>query len=72
MITNISKIKTKNNEDMAFITGEDETGSLEFIAFKDIFNKISELKTGDILLINGHVEKRYDKYQVIIKKIVKK
>lgn len=72
MITNISKIKTKNNEDMAFITGEDETGSLEFIAFKDIFNKISELKTGDILLINGHVEKRYDKYQVIIKKIVKR
>ena len=65
-IERINKIKTKNDKDMYFITGSDETKICEFVFFpNDNFN----VELGKTYLINGKPEKRFDKYQIIINKI---
>ena len=71
MVTKISKIKTKNNDDMAFLTGEDETDNLEFIVFKDYINELNDISSNDIVYITGKVTRRFDKYQIIVNKINK-
>jgi len=65
-IEKVNKIKTKDNKDMYFITGSDETGICEFVMFPKNYSLVS---LGKIYLIKGKVEKRYDKYQVIINKM---
>jgi len=65
-IERVNKIKTKDNKDMYFLTGSDETGIQEFVMFPKNY---SEVLTGNTYLISGKVEKRFDKYQIIINKI---
>lgn len=69
LVEKIKVIKTKKNKDMAFLVGSDETTSNEFILFDNI--NISEINVGDLLLIEGRVERRLDKYQIIVNKINK-
>ncbi len=69
LVNRISKIKTKNNTDMAFITYEDETGIGEAIVFSDQFKFIENLKENNIIKIRGKVERRNDKYQIIIQNL---
>ena len=69
LIEKINKIKTKNNKDMAFITASDETIQNDYVLF-DI-NLIKDIKVGDLVLINGLVERRMDKYQIIINQMNK-
>lgn len=71
LIENIKKLTTKTNKDMAFIRASDETTSSEFVLFSDYFSQLEKIKVGDLVRINGKVEKRYDKYQIIINKINK-
>ena len=66
----VDKIKThkdKNNNEMAFISGSDETGDIEYIFFSSVFSTIKEVKKGDILLVRGRVEKKAN-YQIIADK----
>ena len=56
---------------MAFINCSDETSTEDFIVFPNKFNMLDNISNGDIVLITGKVEKRYDKYQVIVNKIEK-
>ena len=67
-IEKIKKVKTKNNKDMYFITGSDETNNLEFILFSDT---IYDIIIGSIYIVEGRVEKRFDKYQIIINRMKK-
>ena len=69
MVEKIKAIKTKKNEDMAFITASDETGSLDFIFFPRIYKSNMEIKKGDICIFTGTVEKRYDELQVVVNKV---
>lgn len=69
LVEKIKVIKTKKNKDMAFLVGSDETTSNEFILFDNI--NISEINVGDLLLIEGRVERRLDKYQIIVNQISK-
>lgn len=71
LIENIKKLTTKNNKDMAFIKGSDETTTSEFVLFSDYFSQIEGIRVGDLVRIIGKVEKRYDKYQIIIYQISK-
>ena len=66
LIENLKKIKTKNNEDMAFITGSDETGIGNFVIFNKELNQTPVFKVGDLVLVNGRVSKRFAEYQVNI------
>ena len=68
-IETIRKIKTKKNEDMAFISCSDETSTEDFIVFPNKFILINNIKVGDIIFIKGHVEKRLDKYQIVVNEI---
>ena len=70
-VDNIRKIKTKKNEDMAFLQCSDETSEADFIIFPNKYNLINEIKKGDIVYISGHIERRMDKYQVIVNNIKK-
>ena len=72
MVLLISKIKettTKNNDVMAFIVGSDEFGEVDLTCFPDVYKKYNNIKVGNIVKIYGRVEKRYDKYQIIINNI---
>ena len=71
LLESIKTIKTKNNDTMAFLEISDETGSLSYTLFPNKISYANLLKVGDLLKINGHVEKRYDKYQIIVNKIEK-
>ena len=67
-VEQIKKIKTKNNKDMYFIVGSDETKNCEFVLFP---NEFCDIIVGSIYIVEGKVEKRYDKYQIIINRIKK-
>ena len=69
LVTKIKTIKTKDNEDMAFILGEDESGSIEITVFPKVLKTLTSLKINDIIIINGKSSKRYDKYQIVANKI---
>lgn len=71
LLENIKTIKTKNNDTMAFLEVSDETGSLSYTIFPNKIAYANLIKVGDLLKIIGHVEKRYDKYQIIVNKIEK-
>lgn len=68
-VDRIKEITTKSNSKMAFITGSDEISTIDLTMFPKILEEYPNIKDGDILLIKGKVEKRYDKYQIIINKI---
>ena len=67
-IERIKKVKTKSNKEMIFITGSDETNICEFILFPREF---CDIIIGSIYIVEGKVEKRFDKYQIIINRIKK-
>ena len=66
----VEKVKVhrdKNNNEMAFITGSDETDEIEYIFFSSVYSTIDLVKRGDLLLVRGKVEKK-TKYQIIAEK----
>ncbi|MFA6776940.1 MAG: DNA polymerase III subunit alpha [Bacilli bacterium] len=69
LLEKVKTIKTKKNETMAFLQISDETGKLDYIIFPNRIGYINQIKAGDLLKISGKVEKRLDKYQIIINTI---
>ena len=69
LVDKIRKIKTKNNEDMAFFVGSDETGFNDFTVFPNVYPEFKEIKEKDLILISGKVTKRFDKCQIIVNNI---
>ena len=69
LVKKVTVIKTKNNDDMAFVLGEDETGSIELTCFPEVWKRCANIKINDIIFINGKSSKRYDKYQIVVNKI---
>ena len=62
------QITTKKNEKMLFITGSDEEDTLDIVLFPKVYQDIS---TNSIYLFRGKVEKRFDKYQLIVSNLKK-
>ena len=56
---------------MAFVSGTDNVGKLEIIVFSNVLEKMDGILVNDVVLINGHVERRYSEYQLIAKDIKK-
>ena len=69
MVEKVKAIKTKKNEDMAFVTASDETGQVDFIFFPRVYKNNMDIKKGDICIFTGTVEKRYDELQLVVSKI---
>ena len=69
MTSRIRETTTKNNDIMAFIKVSDEYGDIDLTLFPSTYDKFNSIKEGNIIEIIGRVEKRYDKYQVIVNNI---
>lgn len=68
-VDKLNVIKTKNNEEMCFITGSDEITNLDIVLFPNIYEIYKNVEIGDILKLNGKVERRFDKYQLVVNKL---
>ena len=55
---------------MWFITGSDEVSQADILLFPRVYEKV-DIKVGDTILIQGKVEKRFDKYQIVVNKLKK-
>lgn len=64
-------IQTKKGEDMMFFDGSDEYTKIDFTLFPKIYEKYPFIKVGDIIKIEGRVEKRYDNFQIIVNQVEK-
>lgn len=71
LIDKVKVIETKRQEKMAFLYGSDASSIMDFTMFPDVYNKNKEIERGDVVLIRGRVERRLDKYQIIVQKIKK-
>lgn len=71
LVDEMMKIKTKDDADMAFLVCSDETSNADLIIFPNKFNLLKDIKIGDIVNVYGRVEKRYDKYQILVNDIKK-
>ena len=69
LIDKVRVIRTKNNDRMAFMLVSDDTGSTDITLFPSEYEKYKEIDKGTVVLINGDVQKRFDQYQLIVKKI---
>ena len=69
LVDKIRNIKTKNNEMMCFITGSDELTNIDVVLFPRVYESYTNIKVGDILKINGRIEKRFDQYQLVVNNI---
>ena len=69
LVDKIKTINTKKGDKMAFITGSDETSTMEYTLFPKIYNEYITIEKGDLLKIRGNVERRLDQIQIIVEKI---
>lgn len=70
-ITNERTIRTKKGEVMAFLTLSDESGEIEAVTFPTIYRKFStSLQKGTVLLVEGKVELRDQRLQLIVKNVL--
>ena len=56
---------------MAFIKASDEYKQIDLTVFPKIYSDNKYLKNHDIISVYGHVEKRFDNYQLVVSKIIK-
>ena len=66
-VDRIKEIDTKKGDKMCFITGSDESTSIDVVMFPKVYD--SKVKIHNILYLNGRVEKRHDNYQFVVNKI---
>jgi len=71
MIDSIRLIKTKKNENMAFLFVSDETDKMEITVFPNCYNMLQNVRKNDMIKVWGSVSKRYDKYNIVASKIIK-
>ena len=71
LVERLNMIKTKKDEDMCFLTLSDETTQGDFVVFPKAINQITDIKNNDVVEVEGIVERRMDKYQIVINKIEK-
>lgn len=71
IVDKIKIIDTKNNKKMCFITASDELSSIDLVIFPNIIDRLDNIKVSDIIMVRGRVEKRFDKYQIVVNEIRK-
>lgn len=70
-IKKIKVIRTKKGQQMAFVTGEDQTGQVDITVFSDLFKKvIPVLKEKMVMLLTGKAEQTKRGLQVIAREMI--
>lgn len=70
-VDRIKEINTKNNEKMVFITGSDELNTVDVVLFPRVYQQYNNFEIGDVLKVKGKVEKRFDKWQIVLNSLEK-
>ena len=70
-IDHVKKIETKTGKEMCFVTGSDELNTLDMVLFPIAYQKMPLIEAGMLVRVRGHVEKRFDKYQLVVQQIQK-
>ena len=67
VVEKIKEITTKNNQNMAFITGSDNTSNISITIFPKLYEELkkSDINEGDIIKVVGNVERRFNEYQIV-------
>ena len=68
-IDKIKEVNTSKSDKMAFINGSDELSNVDMVLFSKVYEKYRTLKQGDIIFVKGKVEKRFDKYQIVVNEV---
>ena len=68
-VDKVKGINTSKGDMMCFISGSDELMSADIVLFPKIYEKYNNINQGDIILVKGKVEKRFDKYQIVVNNI---
>ena len=69
LVDKVKVIDTKKGDKMSFITGSDETATMDYTLFSKVYNEYSNIQKGDLLKVRGTVEKRLNQYQIVVEKI---
>ena len=69
LISNIREVTTKNNDVMAFIVGSDEYGDVNLTVFPNVYSRFNNIRVNNVIEVSGKVEKRFDKYQIVVNDI---
>jgi len=70
-VNDVKTIRTKKGEMMAFLKLSDETGEIEGVVFPKTYNQYhSVFQKDDVIVIEGTVENRNEKAQLIVQKII--
>lgn len=69
LVDKVKVIDTKKGDKMSFITGSDETATMDYTLFPKVYNEYSNIQKGDLLKVRGTVEKRLNQYQIVVEKI---
>ena len=65
----VKEVETKKQDKMCFIKISDELASIDGVVFPQLYKTLNEIKRDKTVLISGKVEKRFDKYQIIVNNI---
>lgn len=66
-IDNIKKIRTKNGQNMAFVTINDGNNTMDGVVFPDVYKKYEQLLLEETMLtVRGKFERRNNRLQLII------
>ena len=55
---------------MAFVQGSDEYSTISLTMFPKTYKLYNNIKKNNIIKVIGRVEKRFDKYQIIVNSLV--
>ncbi len=69
IVDSLKEVDTKKGDKMCFMTGSDESGTIDIVLFPNIYQNYNTISLGSILEITGHVEKRFDQYQMVVSKL---
>nr|WP_282564708.1 DNA polymerase III subunit alpha [Liquorilactobacillus sicerae] len=68
-VKKIKEIRTKKGEQMAFLSGEDQSGQLEVTIFPNLFRQLASLIPEQVYLITGKVDEHQQRRQIIAVKL---
>jgi len=66
LVDKTREVETKNNKKMLFMDGVDEITKVDLVLFPAIYEKHNYIEKGNVLKIFGKVEKRFDRYQIVV------
>ena len=68
MIDYLKETNTKKNEKMVFMSISDEESDLELVLFPKVYSLYNEFKKGDIIKVEGKIERR-SSFQMVVNKM---